>query len=322
MVASNNGNAVAPLSLRIDTGQGPKQRSTRQDTKGNAATGVSAAGVRAISSQLVAFYFRAPVKAFFRTRIEAINPRVQANERWSWRMSSAGLLTHAVRVHGWGFILNQLFPPLLANVSVGAVLYTSYLQLLGRLYRPSSETAKRTYPPPPPERTFAAGFAAGAVQSVVAAPLDALSVRFKPNDILEGRYKNVWHYGYLKMREVGVRGMLAGWGISFFKDSLGYGLFFATFEYVKGQSYYAFVTRNYGGLDWQNLPADHHGRTIKPHYAIEPSFLMVAGISASVAQQEEQTFDASLTNRFNVSERLPEDFPAVPGPSKSSRRVA
>ncbi|KAL8704870.1 MAG: hypothetical protein Q9201_001986 [Fulgogasparrea decipioides] len=290
MVASNEGNAVASLRSRIDTGQGPQQR-TRQDTKGNAATGASAAGVRAISSQLVAAYFRAPVKAFFRIRIDylafarAINPRVQANEKWSWRMSSAGLLTHAVRVHGWGFIPNQLFPPLLANVSVGAVLYTSYLQLLGRLYQPSSESAKRTYPPPPPVRTFAAGFAAGAVQSVVAAPLDALSVRFKPNDILEGRYKNVWHYGYLKMREIGVRGMLAGWSLSFFKDSLGYGLFFATFEYVKAQSYYAFVTRYYGGLDWQNLRADHHGRTIKPHYAIEPSFLLVAGISASVAQQ-------------------------------------
>lgn len=36
----------------------------------SAATGASAAGVRAFSSQLVAFYFRAPAKAFFRTRVE------------------------------------------------------------------------------------------------------------------------------------------------------------------------------------------------------------------------------------------------------------
>lgn len=42
----------------------------RQDPKGNAATGASAAGARAVTSQLVAFYFRAPVKAFFRTRVE------------------------------------------------------------------------------------------------------------------------------------------------------------------------------------------------------------------------------------------------------------
>ncbi|KAE8145720.1 hypothetical protein BDV25DRAFT_164066 [Aspergillus avenaceus] len=38
--------------------------------RNNAATGASAAGVRALSAQLVAFYFRAPIKAFFRTRVE------------------------------------------------------------------------------------------------------------------------------------------------------------------------------------------------------------------------------------------------------------
>ena len=43
---------------------------TRRDKKSNAATGASAAGVRAIASQTLAFYFRAPAKAFFRTRVE------------------------------------------------------------------------------------------------------------------------------------------------------------------------------------------------------------------------------------------------------------
>lgn len=200
-------------------------------------------------------------------------------------MSSVGLLTHATRSYGWGFIPNQILPPLLANVSVGAILYTSYLQLLSRLYQPSSKLTKRAYPPPPPSKTFTAGFAAGAFQSVVAAPLDALSVRFRPSDILDGRYKNMWQYGHLKMKEIGIRGMLAGWGLSFFKDSLGYGLFFATFEYVKAQSYYAFITRDYGGLDWRSLHGNDHTRTIRPHYAIEPTFLLLAGISASVAQQ-------------------------------------
>lgn len=36
----------------------------------NAATGASAAGIRALSMQVMAFYFRAPIKAFFRTRVE------------------------------------------------------------------------------------------------------------------------------------------------------------------------------------------------------------------------------------------------------------
>ena len=42
----------------------------RNGPRQNAATGASAAGVRAISAQIVAFYFRAPVKAFFRTRVD------------------------------------------------------------------------------------------------------------------------------------------------------------------------------------------------------------------------------------------------------------
>jgi hypothetical protein len=44
----------------------------KKKKKGKAATGASAASIRAISSQVVAFYFRAPVKAFFRSRVEYV----------------------------------------------------------------------------------------------------------------------------------------------------------------------------------------------------------------------------------------------------------
>ena len=43
---------------------------TKKSKKSNAATGASAAGVRAVSAQFLAFYFRAPVKSFFRTRVD------------------------------------------------------------------------------------------------------------------------------------------------------------------------------------------------------------------------------------------------------------
>ena len=36
----------------------------------NASTGASAATIRALSARMFAFYFRAPVKAFFRARVE------------------------------------------------------------------------------------------------------------------------------------------------------------------------------------------------------------------------------------------------------------
>lgn len=46
---------------------------SKRNPRNNAATGASAAGARALSAQFVAFYFRAPVKAFFRTRVEYVS---------------------------------------------------------------------------------------------------------------------------------------------------------------------------------------------------------------------------------------------------------
>ena len=63
-----------PKVNNLNDGQEHPKSSTsdaqRKDKKTNAATGASAAGVRAISARLIAFYFRAPAKAFFRTRVE------------------------------------------------------------------------------------------------------------------------------------------------------------------------------------------------------------------------------------------------------------
>ena len=86
---------------------------------------------------------------------------------------------------------------------VGALLYTSYLQILGNFHQPSSQSLEKVFPPPSITCTATAGFSAGAIQSVVAAPLDALSVRFRTSDILSGRYTTMWQYGQSKLREIG-----------------------------------------------------------------------------------------------------------------------
>lgn len=264
--------------------------------KKNAATGASAAGVRAISAQLIAFYFRAPVKAFFRTRVDymafarAVSPRA-AETAWSLHKTTPGLLAHAVRTYGWRFIPDQVIPPLLANAGVGAVLYTTYLQVLGILHEPSSRGAKHIYPPVHPTHTFAAGFVSGTVQSIVASPLDALQVRLRAPDMLEGRYRNMWHYGRHKLKQIGVNGIFAGWPLSFLRDSFGCALFFTCFEYIKSQAYYSYITAYYGSPgpycagQLSSRPSDPDLPLIKPHYALEPCFLMIAGIVASISQQ-------------------------------------
>ena len=295
-------------------------------SKNNAATAASAASVRAVSAQLVAFYFRAPAKAFFRTRVDYLAyarsvhlahtkvilrnlkqdvevGRWQGARRqiWLWlRGTTPGVLTTAVKSEGWGVIPHQILPPLIANVGVGAVLYTSYLQILGRLHPESGMASRRAYPPPSPIHTFTAGFLAGGLQSLLAAPLDALQARFDHRDLApangEGRPKSMWNFGAEKLREIGVRGVFAGWALSFTKDSLGSAVFFSTFEYIKAQSYYHFVTWYYGGLaeDIVDLlamkrPTHQHRENgmnlIRPHYALEPCFLLLGGASASLAQQ-------------------------------------
>ncbi|OAA47239.1 Mitochondrial carrier domain protein [Beauveria brongniartii RCEF 3172] len=241
--------------------------------------------------------------------------RTLLQQSWLWaRSTTPGVLTSAVRHEGWGIIPHQILPPLIANVGVGAVLYTSYLHILGQLHEGSGKAAKRAYPPPPPGSTFTAGFLAGALQSVAAAPLDALQARYDHKDLMRsgsssggdgsGKPQSMWRFGAEKLREIGLRGIFAGWGLSFAKDSMGSAVFFSVFEYVKAQGYYRFVTWYYGGLgkDIVDLLAtkrpaaaaaaaasddeDEDATTIiRPHYAIEPMFLLAAGISASFTQQ-------------------------------------
>ncbi|KND87451.1 hypothetical protein TOPH_07938 [Tolypocladium ophioglossoides CBS 100239] len=294
--------------------------------RSNAATAASAAGVRALSAQLVAFYFRAPAKAFFRTRVDylayartvhqaqtkqlwqaaaedrsASRLAVLLRHAWLWmRSTTPGVLTSAIKHQGWSVVPHQILPPLIANIGVGAVLYTSYLQILGRLHEGSGKASRRVYPPPSPTHTFTAGFLAGGLQSVLAAPLDALQARYDHRDLMpsdgSGKPRSMWTFGAEKLREIGLRGVFAGWGLSFAKDSLGSAIFFSAFEYVKAQGYYHFVTWYYGGLGQDIVdvlamkrPTHHHsdGETtsIRPHYAIEPMFLLCAGFSASFAQQ-------------------------------------
>lgn len=297
-----------------------------RNPRNNAATAASAASVRALSAQVVAFYFRAPAKAFFRTRVDYLAyartlhyaqtkrlmqavaqdskaSRFDVFVRQTWlllRNTTPGVLTSAIKDQGWSVVPQQILPPLIANVGVGAVLYTSYLHILGQLHEESSRATKRVYPPPAPSQTFTAGLIAGGIQSVLAAPLDALQARYDHRDLMpndgSGKPRSMWSFGAEKLRKIGLRGVFAGWGLSFAKDGLGSAVFFSTFEYVKAQGYYRFVTWYYGGLAddivdrlAMKRPADRHRDSettvIRPHYALEPMFLLLAGTSASFAQQ-------------------------------------
>ena len=180
------------------------------------------------------------------------------------------------------------------------------------------QAAKRVYPPPTPIETATAGFLAGSIQSLFAAPLDAIQVRYEHYDPVSSTNnktrtpQSMWSFGREKLREIGARGVFAGYTLSLLKDSFGSAIFFSTFEYVKAQGYYNFIRWYYGALGADAVETlaqkrphkSHHtsshnssqsragngdgfsteAQTVTPHYAIEPAFLFLAGISASIAQ--------------------------------------
>ena len=81
--------------------------------------------------------------------------------------------------------------------------------------------------------------------------------------------------------------------MSLFRDALGAGVFFTTFETVKSQAFYEFVSIYYGS--WTQLSAQQQQSIttqnalygpaeIRPHFMVEPSFLLLAGVAATVSQ--------------------------------------
>ena len=175
--------------------------------------------------------------------------------------------------------------------SAGAVLYSTYLRFLDNLHPPAATTARHQLLPPPLQSTFIAGSVAGAVHSSIITPLEALQRSFQAKDIIEGKHKNMWLYGFSKSRELGFRRLYAGWSLCLVKETISCALFFATFEVIKSQGYRHFTIYYYG--QEKNLSTSSSSTaalikrpdTLKPHYALEPAFLMLAGIAASVAQQ-------------------------------------
>ncbi|KAF3919874.1 hypothetical protein ABW21_db0202790 [Orbilia brochopaga] len=278
-----------------NTHEDPKKKSKGS----NAVQGASAAGTRAVTMQLVAFYFRYPVKAFMRLRIDKVIWQWLGPSTRKFKQKSPGvyecplsgyLHTQSKSTDGSSFqIKRTVLPPLIANTSMGVLLYTSYLQILQHNHEPAGHTTKRAYPPPPYWATFTAGAGAGALQSLFAAPLDAISVRFDVNDLVKHGNTSFWAYGRKKLAEIGLQGVFAGYSLSLVKEALGYGFFFSSFEYIKQQMYYGWLSHYYGHRHrilhpFGTKPSDPI-TIIRPPWALEPMFMLLAGTGASFASQ-------------------------------------
>lgn len=201
--------------------------------------------MRALVYQLQALYLRTPVKLFRPSRFDyMIYVRELANKHDNilskpYRFhthSTLGMFYSVLKKEGWKFIPDQMLPPLIANSATGVILYGTYLASLSALDTNDHTGPGMDYRYSPID-TWKAGFIAGAMQSLAAAPLDAIYTRLTTAEMLGGEHQNLWVYGAKKLKEIGLVGVFAGYGFSFIKESIGFAFYFSTFELVKTRGY-------------------------------------------------------------------------------------
>ncbi|KAF9430331.1 hypothetical protein BGZ94_007333 [Podila epigama] len=240
-----------------------------------------------------------------------------------FRATSIGMISHAIRTQGPGFIYRQVLPPLVMNSFIGSVLYTTYIFTLPIFHPAFTYQKSRTFPPPPFTAVFMAGAIAGAAQSLVAAPMDSLKVKFQVQDLAHGgKHKSMASFAITTLKELGLKTVYRGFALTLIKDSLACGLFFGVFEWVKQQGYYYFIDEMYGiredmALLKATMASDFNAFTAqekeidnnmtsqddspsglsstsytappplpdRPYFLLEPTFVLLAGAAAAIAYQ-------------------------------------
>lgn len=211
----------------------------------NQTVSLSTAGMRALIYQIQALYLRTPVKLFRPSRFDyMVYVRELADKHdnilskpYRFRThSTLGMIVGVLKKEGWKFIPDQMLPPLIANSATGVILYGTYLTALDSFNSKHHTSTRQDFYYSPID-TWRAGFVAGAMQSLAAAPLDAIYTRLTVAEMLGGEHQNLWVYGINKLKEIGLVGVFAGYGFSLIKESLGFAFYFSTFELVKTRGY-------------------------------------------------------------------------------------
>lgn len=289
---------------RSDNRNGSDQ-ATGLTNRSTQVVSASSASIRALLLQLTSIYIRTPAKLFRPARFDYMAvPRILLAKELSskpyhiFTHSSPALLYESVRRLGWKFIPNQILPPLIANSTVGLVLYSTYLTLV-QYFTINRGWKLSVTGVPVGEGTqywyawalsfydyFRAGFFAGAISSIAASPVDALYSRSSYAELIDVNVKSegLHKYAWRKLKDIGVIGIFAGFWLNLLKESLGFGCYFAVFEVVKSKGYN--TTKSM--IDWFDRvrglevdPNDINNR--KSAKALQLTFVLFAGASAATA---------------------------------------
>src|SRR5438876_6624605 len=90
---------------------------------------------------------------------KAYDPVIRAGTAPLYRTFTPVVLASSVKHHGWSFLGNNVVPPFLANITIGVVLYTTYMAALP--LSTGGNESEKIYPPPKFYSVFGAGALAG-----------------------------------------------------------------------------------------------------------------------------------------------------------------
>ena len=92
---------------------------------------------------------------------KAYDPVIRAGTAPLYRTFTPVVLASSIKHHGWSFVGNNVVPPFLANMTIGVVLYTTYMAALPRCA--GYHESEHRYPPPSFQGVFVAGALAGSL---------------------------------------------------------------------------------------------------------------------------------------------------------------
>ena len=304
------------------------ENNKKHNTSTSNAIGVLTAGGRSIVYQFTSFYLRNPLKLFRPARFDythymrVILTGEDSNHQTDKRKgnvfintkkytsimenSSLGILTKALNKYGWKVFPDRILPPLLVNSATGVVLYSTYLNCL--TYFASNKFPTDNVPEIKYLHNhwivFKSGLIAGFTQAIVSTPIDAIYTRSTTAEIFESlqKFNNLWSFGLNKLKEIGVIGCYSGFTLSMIKESLGFAIYFASFEFIKGQvsKYFIYTLENYRCLkynvnklicnnfsssDEDNIAIKLTFISAKEEKWIPRAFIFVGGVSAAFLLQ-------------------------------------
>ncbi|AQZ18686.1 (ZYRO0E03344g) [Zygosaccharomyces parabailii] len=243
------------MTTNVDHTDPTGQNASPSTAQRSSIIGALTAGGRTAVYQMTSFYLRTPLKLFRPARFDYLHylrvvltgeekrPMQESRHRrfkilnpkyfYYLENSSLGILAKALSKYGWKVIPDRILPPLVANSAAGVILYTTYLSTLTYF----SKVHKRHSQLHNPWDIWRSGMLAGAAQALASTPIDAIYTRSSASELLSSakKYDNLWLYGRDKLKEIGLIGCFGGYGITLIKESLGFAVYFTTFELIRGQ---------------------------------------------------------------------------------------